>query len=135
FGALRWLHRDGRARRRLAALPRRELVFNYLGRFDSGTGGAAFRPAPETAGATRAPEGLRPYLLEVNGGVTDGRLRLDWTYSTASHRASTIERLSERFVDALRLFADAGTPAESDAAFSDSGLSSRDLDRLLGRLK
>ncbi|MDE3155808.1 MAG: amino acid adenylation domain-containing protein [Acidobacteriota bacterium] len=135
FGALRWLHPADRVRERLAALPPREVVFNYLGRFETGASAGPFRPAPEPVGPTRAPGSRRPYLLEVNGGLTGGRLVLDWACSTDGHRPETLERLSASFVDALRLYAGAVAPApDAAAAFADSGLSSRDLDRLLGRL-
>ena len=135
FGALRWLHPEAAVRDRLAALPGRELVFNYLGRFDRDRSDGLFPAAPESPGLTRSPRGRRPYLIEVNGGLEAGCLALDWTYGTGRHRAATLERLSTAFVDSLRLFAGAGQPVGPDTVFSDSGLSSRDLDRLLGRLK
>ena len=136
YGALRWLHPDASVRQRLAALPPRELAFNYLGRFERASGAAAaFGPAAEPAGAMRAAAGRRPHLIELNGGIADGRLTLDWTYSTTSHRAATIERLSAAFVDALRLFARSVPVAGPEQAFADSGLSRGDLDRLLDRLK
>jgi non-ribosomal peptide synthase protein (TIGR01720 family) len=46
---------------------------------------------------------LRPRLLDINGIVVNGQLRLEWTYSENLHRRSTIENLAEACAEELRL--------------------------------
>ncbi|RZL06036.1 MAG: non-ribosomal peptide synthetase, partial [Rubrivivax sp.] len=84
FGLLgRW--GDSVSREALAALPRRDVVFNYLGQFDSrgtsadlgGEGGRAhWWPATESAGASSDPGTPFSHELAINGQVMDGVLSL-----------------------------------------------------------
>jgi amino acid adenylation domain-containing protein/non-ribosomal peptide synthase protein (TIGR01720 family) len=113
YGLLRYLtgERGGEeaARQKLRALPQAEVGFNYLGQFDqalpesSSVGSVGpFRPARESSGLAHSPLGTLPHLLEVNGLIAGGRLRLDWVYSESAYRRSTIERLAQRYTQALR---------------------------------
>ena len=81
---------------------RPEIVFNYLGRLDRAfPEGSIFRPAGEGVGALAGPRQARAHLLEVNGGVRDGRLGLAFTYAAALRR-ERVGRLADAYVDALR---------------------------------
>ena len=74
---LTWgLLRHGEAEEALAALPRPEVSFNYLGRFD---GSGPFLPAPEPVGPQRSPMARRTHRLEVSALEIGGRLRIDLT--------------------------------------------------------
>ncbi|HEX2189199.1 MAG TPA: amino acid adenylation domain-containing protein [Longimicrobiaceae bacterium] len=134
FGLLRWLA-DETTRARLAALPRPEVAFNYLGRFDAGGADGLFRPAAESAGPARAAANPRRHLLEVNAGVAGDRLQASWTYSEAVHRPETVERLAGAWVAALREIVahctapGAGGATPSDFPLLDAG--QEELDRLL----
>ncbi len=135
FGLLRYLAGD-EARARLAALPAPQVAFNYLGRFDAaGETDARFRAAEEPAGPARAPSAPRRHLLEVNAGVADGCLRASWSYSESVHRAETVERLAEAWLDALReLVAHCVAPGAGGATPSDFSLlraEQEELDRLV----
>jgi non-ribosomal peptide synthase protein (TIGR01720 family) len=44
-------------------------------------------------------------LIEINGFVAGGQLRMDWTYSEEIHRRSTVENLAQKFAEALRALA------------------------------
>jgi amino acid adenylation domain-containing protein len=79
---------------------RAQISFNYLGQF-AGDGREPGDGDPLTGG-TRSPRGRRRYLIEVDGGVVGGRLRMHWTYSEAVHERATIERVARAFIDALR---------------------------------
>jgi amino acid adenylation domain-containing protein/non-ribosomal peptide synthase protein (TIGR01720 family) len=102
FGALRWLGGAG-ARRTLAALPRPEILFNYLGQVGGGASGdARFAFAGERTGAVQSPRARRTHALEVNAVVEDGALRVVWTYGRGRFRRETIEALARGFTDRLR---------------------------------
>jgi amino acid adenylation domain-containing protein/non-ribosomal peptide synthase protein (TIGR01720 family) len=79
-----------------------QVSFNYLGQFDQVLGEAGFYAAAvESPGALQSPRGRRAHLLEVNGRIAGGRLRLDWSYSEAVHDRGTVERLARSFEGAL----------------------------------
>ncbi len=41
-------------------------------------------------------------MIDINGGVSMGKFRLEWIYSENVHRRSTIEELAQRYIEALR---------------------------------
>jgi amino acid adenylation domain-containing protein/non-ribosomal peptide synthase protein (TIGR01720 family) len=103
YGLLRYLSRDPEVARVLRAVPRAEVGFNYLGQFDQVISESSmFGPARESAGPTGSRRGLRPRLLDINGIVVSGQLRLEWTYSENLHRRSTVESLAEAYAEELR---------------------------------
>jgi amino acid adenylation domain-containing protein/non-ribosomal peptide synthase protein (TIGR01720 family) len=112
-----------------------EVSFNYLGQFDRLLSSSMFALAQESTGLPRDRQGKRPYLLEINGLVREGQLRLDWTYSRAIHRLSTIENLAQNFLTALQQLiehcqsSEAGGYTPSD--FSLAQLEQEQLDAVL----
>jgi len=102
YGLLRYVSGDAEASARLRALPRAEVSFNYVGRAAHGVAGPGlFAAAREVPAPSHSPRGLRPYVIELNGGIdTDGRLQMTFTYSENLHRRSTVERLGEEFLRA-----------------------------------
>jgi non-ribosomal peptide synthase protein (TIGR01720 family) len=87
----------------MQALPTPEISFNYLGQADQVLPESApFRLASESSGPNHSLMGQRTCLLEVNGLIVEGRLRLEWTYSAQVHNRSTIEQLAQWYLDALR---------------------------------
>ncbi|HLV44289.1 MAG TPA: condensation domain-containing protein, partial [Aggregatilineales bacterium] len=144
YGLLRYLSEDDEVRARLANVPQPQIAFNYLGQFDQMLGGAngdanSFGPAPEPRGPERDPNGLRRYLIEINGGVSQGCLRLEWTYSRALYQQETIERVARAFIDTLRgIIEHSRAPEAASLTPSDFPLADLDqkkLDKLLSKLK
>ncbi|QSQ16101.1 non-ribosomal peptide synthase/polyketide synthase [Myxococcus landrumensis] len=105
YGLLRHLAGDEQARE-LHALPRAQVLFNYLGQFQQPSGDGSvlnpFTATREPLGALRAPTAPLSHLLEINGYVFEGRLTLVWTYSQAAHLAETVQSLAERCMHSLR---------------------------------
>ncbi|MEU4445217.1 non-ribosomal peptide synthase/polyketide synthase [Actinosynnema sp. NPDC050801] len=108
FGALRYLG-PPRTRARLdAERGRPEVVFNYLGQWDSATGqaeGGLYRAAHDSIGQEGDPADRGTHLLEVTGGVAAGQLRFSWDYHPDRHERSTVERVVGDFLDALQRIA------------------------------
>jgi amino acid adenylation domain-containing protein/non-ribosomal peptide synthase protein (TIGR01720 family) len=106
YGLLRHL-RDADTTATLAALPAPELRFNYTGRQTTapGTGGPmvgpSFEPLHDRLGSDQGAGGTRPYLLDVDAGVRDGRLVVTWSYSTEVHDGTTVRALADGFVAEL----------------------------------
>ncbi|HEX6287623.1 MAG TPA: amino acid adenylation domain-containing protein, partial [Herpetosiphonaceae bacterium] len=135
YGLMRYLSGDAMIAAHLRALPQPEVSFNYLGQIDQGADLAAlFVPARESSGPARSPRARRSHLLEINASISGGQLRVAWTYSTESHRRTTIESLAARFTAALRALIDhcchtAGSYTPSD--FPDVRLSQEQLDTVV----
>ena len=135
YGVLRYLSRD----LELQAQPRAEVSFNYLGQSDQVFSESSLLiPARESIGASRSQRGSRVYLLEINGIVAGGQLQMNWTYSKAIHRQSTIENLAEKFRQALRrLITHCQSPESvgyTPSDFPQMQFSSEELDELLAEL-
>ncbi|MCP4658610.1 MAG: hypothetical protein GY856_24635, partial [bacterium] len=138
YGVLRYLSEQEEAAS-LRSQPAAEVLFNYLGQLDGALSASSlFRPAAESSGPAVAPEGLRSHLLEINGGVSNGCLRMTWAYSENLHRRATIESLAAGFLEALRglirhcLSPGAGGLTPSD--FPEAGLDQARIDQLLAEL-
>lgn len=117
FAALRWLGKDAKLVSHLASIPRRELIFNYIGQFESSHDeGALFRVVPVVPRALEAAENERDFLLQCQVGVLNGKLTLLLSYSENVHRRSSIEKLAHGMLDALRAFARSEQTLESREA-------------------
>ncbi|NEQ96452.1 MAG: amino acid adenylation domain-containing protein, partial [Cyanothece sp. SIO2G6] len=113
--------------------------FNYLGQTDSlWSDDGLLRPSQLSAGPLRSPRGDRGIVLEINGLVTGGCLRLDWSYSSGLHRRETIQQVAESVMAQLRQLIkhccepEAGGYTPSD--FPEMELSQSELDDLLADL-
>jgi len=104
YGLLRYLCETGEEQLEpLWTMPGAEVSFNYLGQFDQVLAeDTLFRLASEDCGPMRSPQGNRQHLLDINGIISDGQLRISWTYSQNIHRHETIQMLAKKFLQALR---------------------------------
>jgi amino acid adenylation domain-containing protein/non-ribosomal peptide synthase protein (TIGR01720 family) len=97
YGVLRYLADDQEI-----AIIQPEILFNYLGQFDQTFAESSiFSLASESSGQPRCLQSKRSYLLEVNSLVSNGKLKIDWTYSTNLYQQTTIEFLATSFQEAL----------------------------------
>ncbi|HLO02129.1 MAG TPA: amino acid adenylation domain-containing protein [Symbiobacteriaceae bacterium] len=138
YGVLRYLAEPA-VRTELAAMPRAQVAFNYLGQFQTETSQPPIlRLAPESVGPSRSQRGQRPYLLQVDASVMGGRLEVQWGYSREIHRVSTIENLAQAFMDRLRQIIahctspEAGGYTPSD--FPEARLSQTQMDDFFAKL-
>jgi amino acid adenylation domain-containing protein/non-ribosomal peptide synthase protein (TIGR01720 family) len=103
YGLLRYLSGDKDIISQLSTMPKAEVSFNYLGQFDWGRQeNSFFKLASESVGAEHSQQENCSHLLDINGLVVDGQLKLDWTYSENFHHRDTIENLAEDFAANLR---------------------------------
>ena len=104
YGLLRYLCAEEAASGQLKKLPQAEVCFNYLGQLDQvfrdETSPFALVDGP--VGQARSLLGRRKYLIEIDGGVRDGRLQTEWAYSDEVHARRTIEALAAIFIRKLR---------------------------------
>ncbi len=141
FGVLRYLSPDASVRARLAALPRAEVAFNYLGQLGQiPAHSVVLGAAKEGLGPLHSPRGKRPHRLEINAVVTAEGLRVNWTFGAEVFTAESIERLSAAFISNLRgLLKDSAEPAATavrvGADFPAARVSNKDLQKLLNRTR
>ncbi|MBW4698401.1 MAG: amino acid adenylation domain-containing protein [Aphanocapsa lilacina HA4352-LM1] len=140
YGLLRYLAEAGPAVQRLRALPAAEVRFNYLGQFDQVLAGSALLArAREPVGPTRALQGRRSHLLDINGFILEGRLHLEWTYSEQVHRRSTVMGLAEDCLAVLQQLIDQSESAPvgglSSEDFPQARLDQQDLDQFLAKIQ
>ncbi|WP_423194302.1 amino acid adenylation domain-containing protein [Cupriavidus sp. H18C2] len=80
----------------LAAVPRPQVVFNYLGQFDATLADdAPWRRSSGATGTTQDPSAPLSHPLSISGQVFDGQLHLTLAFSRTRHRGATIERLAD----------------------------------------
>jgi amino acid adenylation domain-containing protein/non-ribosomal peptide synthase protein (TIGR01720 family) len=139
YGLLRYLSRDRSLSERLRDLPQPEVSFNYLGQLDTAIAESSlFAPSRELHGPVRSLRQPRRHLLEINGAVARGQLEMAWTYSEARHRRSSIEDVSQKFIEALRslinhcLSPEAGGYSPSD--FAEFGWNQQELDDIVAKI-
>jgi amino acid adenylation domain-containing protein/non-ribosomal peptide synthase protein (TIGR01720 family) len=105
FGALRYLGSPA-ARQRLAdAGPGPQIAFNYLGQFDGTArdpGRGLYRAVHASIGCNHEPADRGTHLLEVLGGVQDGRLGFSWLYQPDRHDQASVQAVANDFAQALR---------------------------------
>lgn len=139
YGILYYLSNYAKIVAQLRDLPQAQVKFNYLGQFDQVLQDTTtWALAPESTGSTRSLRGDRSHLLEIDGMVTGGQLRLHWTYSQNIHHSWTIERLAESFIEAVRSLIshcqslEVGGYTPSD--FPEAELSQQELDKLIAKI-
>jgi non-ribosomal peptide synthase protein (TIGR01720 family) len=96
-----WLRYSGRSE--TAQQPVATVRFNYMGQYDQGFGQEVLLiPAEEPVVGSVSPRCRRSHVLDIAGGVVRERLHFLWMYSSALHRAETIEKVAGDFMAALR---------------------------------
>jgi amino acid adenylation domain-containing protein/non-ribosomal peptide synthase protein (TIGR01720 family) len=101
YGVLRWFG-DAAARNALVPRVAPEMTFNYLGQAGASAEDAPLVLTNDDAGPTQSPRARRSHLLDVTAIVMEGQLRVDWIFSGAHHRRTTIEGLAANFFTELR---------------------------------
>ncbi|MET0236256.1 MAG: non-ribosomal peptide synthase/polyketide synthase [Kibdelosporangium sp.] len=79
-----------------------QVCFNYHGQWGASEQAGLYRRPCAEIGADVAPGHDRGFLVDITGAIEDGELRLDWEYSAEIHDESTVLRLAEDVLGALR---------------------------------
>ncbi|MCO5994849.1 non-ribosomal peptide synthetase [Actinoallomurus rhizosphaericola] len=105
YGLLR--HLNPRTRQRLAALPAPQIVFNYLGRVDTGDGDWSLAPESDVLGPGHDPDLPLAHGLEIDAVTRDGDLQATWVWPGGWLPEDAVRDLADRWFAALRDLADA----------------------------
>lgn len=124
YGALNFLHPSQDVRSQLVA--DWEILFNYLGQFDSAMGSdGVLSLATESAGqgfGDRIPFNNR---FMINCLVTDGALDITWSYSDKDYHRETIENLLTDYIQNIQLLVDYCAGKANLLTPSDCGLAGK----------
>lgn len=135
YGALRYLGSQQQKARLLNA-PKADLVFNYLGQFNSLLEGSQrFALAEESRGEEHSALSKDPHPLSINSHIVGDSLQIDWIYES-SFSAETIQKLAQNYVSALEQIIEhctqPGVFGYTPSDFPLAGLDQAQLDRLVG---
>lgn len=166
YGILRYLRQDSREVFRL--YPEPQITFNYLGQVARSSASQTQEPEPgsgqvdearagarnpggsespilkgdgiaaELSGSPYDPDGPRPHLIEIDGGVMGGQLGLGWSYSENLFTEDTIATFADAYMASLReliahcLSPEAGGYTSSDFPLADIDQST--LDKVLTKI-
>ena len=130
FGLLAHLG-DAATRAAMAALPRPQISFNYLGQFDQSLAAEGrFGFASEASGEAMDPDSSLDGALELNGLVAGGELSLSWRYVPGELAPPVVEGLASSFGRELEALIAHCVAAPAGATASDfplSGLTQAEL--------
>ncbi|HLC15206.1 MAG TPA: condensation domain-containing protein, partial [Thermodesulfovibrionia bacterium] len=140
YGIMRYLSPDTEIRKMFNNLPKAGISFNYLGQIDKPLlTTSLFTLSHDYKGPEQSPKHPRPCALDINAIVTEGRLQMEWTYSTRIHRKTTVESLTQTYINNLKTLIshcqspDAGGFTPSD--FPGAKIGQKDLDKLMSKFK
>ncbi|AVF26547.1 non-ribosomal peptide synthase/polyketide synthase [Paenibacillus larvae] len=135
YGILRYL---GRSKEVFKSHIRPEISFNYLGQFDQDLQQNGLGLSPYSCGGDSSGNQARPYVLNLNGMITNGKLVLTINYSHKQYARETIERLSGFIQTALQALVEhCINKGQTELTPSDillKGITINELDQLLGQL-
>jgi amino acid adenylation domain-containing protein/non-ribosomal peptide synthase protein (TIGR01720 family) len=125
---------------RLESQPPAEIIFNYLGQLDRVVlAGEDWKLVLESKAPEHAPNEIRSHLLEIEGAVHGGCLRLTWKFSRNLHKLATIQRIAGRYAETLELLIHLCTNAETrgftPSDFPAARLDQKTLDALVARIQ
>jgi non-ribosomal peptide synthase protein (TIGR01720 family) len=138
FGQLRYLD-QAQTQAALDRIAHPQILFNYSGQFEQTLRSLIrFKRIDTMVPHSRNPNEHRAFSIEINSGIAQGQLQIEWIYSEGIHRAETIRRLGERLINALREIIVHCQSLESRkltaSDFTASGLNQSELDELLSEL-
>jgi amino acid adenylation domain-containing protein/non-ribosomal peptide synthase protein (TIGR01720 family) len=138
YGILRYLSGVQYRSEIFDGLLKPQISFNYLGQLES-----QFNPvelfgfASEWKGYERDPHSVRPYLLEIDGGINGGKVQFEISYSGKIFNKQWIENLKESFISQMKkvsaLYSESEKKDEKHQ-LSDFGWDKNEYDELLKSL-
>ena len=139
YGLFRYHFADEQQREQLRQLDTIQIIYNYLGQFNSdGDQNAGFRPSQLSRGAERAGENERGALLDINGSILNGELSFSFSFTPNQFEPGAIKRFAAAFADEIQKVTqyckNPPAPSKSASDFKMAGLKNKNLDNVLKQL-
>ncbi|MCG7410875.1 non-ribosomal peptide synthase/polyketide synthase, partial [Paenibacillus sp. ACRRX] len=100
YGICRYMINDVEPLDEWGAAP--QISFNYLGQFDQDFQQNGLAMSSYSTGRDISGEQARPYLLDMNGMISDGVLKFDISYGRTQYHCDTMNRLAVLFEESLQ---------------------------------
>jgi non-ribosomal peptide synthase protein (TIGR01720 family) len=116
YGICRYMSGDRQLMEALEQLPPAPVLFNFFGHFDEALDESKwFRCVQEQTGLGRDIHTPRPYPLEVDAMIYDGRLLVSWGFDWRAGSEAEVRLIAEDFLQEVRRIATAwaALPAET----------------------
>ena len=108
-----------------------EISFNYMGQVNQDSGQDGIKFSPYSSGPSVSENNKRPFVLNINGIVTEGRLSLSINYSSKQYRRETMEQLACLYKEGLnRVVEHCVTKEQTELTPSDISCKSLTIDQL-----
>jgi len=135
YGILKYLTSDENKKEKAFGL-KPQIVFNYLGQFDSDVKQKSFfEIAGESVGNVQSPHNRRQYELDVSGFIANDRLTMTFSYNETHFKPETMAVLADNFKSELcRMIAFCSAKEKKEFTpgdFTYKGLSIESVDRLM----
>ncbi|GBF80263.1 non-ribosomal peptide synthetase [Aphanothece sacrum] len=138
YGIGYYLNPDVTIQSRLKGYPKPEISFNYLGQFTHHQIGMGWQFSQAFSGSIHSPLGQRSHLIDINGMVIDGQLKIEWQYAENFHHQATIQQLVSNYQESLDCLINHCLSTEGDytpSDFPDANFTQDELDDLLSQLE
>ncbi len=134
YGLLRY-HGNAAAQEDLSMQELPRILLNYLGNVDLAQGSSLFRPVEISIVGERHPSNFRSQWIDINTLVSEGELKINWTYDVNIHRQNTIEKLARNYaavlIELVEHCLDSENSGYTPADFPDAGLDQETLDAFI----
>ncbi len=108
YGLLRYMCGEKEVVRKLRNFPQAEISFNCRAQFAQALAqgqasrvAGSFRPAGELCGPPIDPDAVRGHLIGFRADIINGRVNFGFTHSAALQKRSTVEGLTNSYMDSL----------------------------------
>ena len=139
FGLLKYFAPQNAVREKLAGIPEMDIVFNYLGQFETNRStSGVFRPITDIKMAERSPRARRANLWDIGASIVDGVLKVRITFSRNLFKNDTVHQFLNFYLDELNQLAwlsqTVQEPVYTASDFKEAELDDAELDDLLSEL-
>lgn len=142
YGILRYLtSKDQTDAVSLVTAPSPEISFNYFGQFDGAKGKDTewhTSTLSASAGNETSPRAEKTLTFDINGMISNGKMRIAFEYNEREYEASTVERLTTRYkkhlVEIIRHCYTKDTTEQSPTDFTYKQLSIDQFENISSRL-
>ncbi|WP_433581350.1 amino acid adenylation domain-containing protein [Paenibacillus amylolyticus] len=108
-----------------------EISFNYMGQVNQDSGQDGIKFSHYSSGPSVSENNKRPFVLNINCIVTEGRLSLSINYSQKQYRRETMEQLSSLYKNSLsKVVEHCVTKEQTELTPSDISCKSLTIDQL-----
>ena len=103
YGLLYYITSENNEINLLKAKSKAQVAFNYLGQFDNMLAkDSMFELSKNKVGYTHNLEAMRSHIIEIDCMIVNGRLVIDWKYSTNIHKDESIDLIAKNFINNLK---------------------------------